>query len=171
MGYSIQFYSFPQGQVAKVRRGEGLEDLRRRLDTHGSAIFQLKSAQGTAKGVLDALDRLLDTSLCNLLGAVIGDLDGRKTDPRAGRLNADDLSDAVDAFEHLAEAIELDPDEEDDEDIEQEELFHLRNRLEGTAEAIDMGLDEFEVFVDELLETFKAAVNEERELIALVSSD
>ncbi|MFN3202921.1 MAG: hypothetical protein ACE366_31300 [Bradymonadia bacterium] len=167
MGHTIDFFALPPGQIAKVRHAEGLEGLQRRLKEHGQMLTSLSLECEPVKA-FKALEKLLETPLVCLLGAEVGPLDGRKTDPKAGLMGADDVSDTVDCFEGLSEALHIDLEEADEDD--DSELFDLRSLAEETADGIDMAFDDFETFVDELFETLKVALDKERAVVTLVSS-
>lgn len=166
MGHTIDLYTLPPIQVAKVRGKEGVEGVRRRCTENGDHLGTMEFGDGATE-LFDALDQLLSTRLADLLGAELGDLDGSVTEPRVGHLNADDITDAIEALEQLSEALELDADE--DEDYESSDLLGLRNRAEEIAD--DLGLtidDDFADAINELIEHLKAAVEEESDIVTIV---
>jgi hypothetical protein len=112
----------------------------------------------------------LDIKLSDLLGAEIGDLDGQQTTPKVGHLSEDDMSDAMDQLDRLGEAIDLDPDEEDDEDYDRVQLYDLRKRAEEMAQDLDLVFDDdFAALVNELVDNLRAARDEDGEIIAFVN--
>jgi hypothetical protein len=80
------------------------------------------------------------------------------------------MSDAIDNLEQLSEAIDLDPDEEDDEDFDRAQQFELRSRAEEISD--DLGLvfdDDFANMIHDLLDNLRAARDEDAEIIAFVN--
>jgi hypothetical protein len=166
MGHTIDLYSLPPAQVAKVRGKEGVEGVRRRCKENGEHLGTMEFADGATE-LFDALDVLLSTRLADLLGSELGDLDGAVTEPRIGHLNGDDISDCIEALEQLAEALELDADEE--EDYEGSDLLALRNRAEEIADDLGLSIDDdFADAINELIDNLKAALDEESDIVAIV---
>src|SRR5688572_30452501 len=110
MPHTIDLYSLPPSQVAKVRGKEGVEGVRRRCKENGEHLGTMEFGESTHE-LFDALDILLTTRLADLLGSELGDFDGAVSKPRIGHLTGDDITDAIEALEQLAEALELDADD------------------------------------------------------------
>ena len=168
MGQTLKFYSCPAGQIPKLRQAEGLEGLQRRLERNGKLISSLSTRMNLQK-LLPAFDELLELSSAKLLGTTLGPLDGRKTTPKAGWMSTDDISDAVEGFDDISSALQLDLEDEDDEDDEDDNsaLYELREQLDELADDLDIDLEDLESLVDELQEIFRAVSVQEAELIAL----
>jgi len=85
-------------------------------------------------------------------------------------LSEDDMSDAMDQLDRLGEAIDLDPDEEDDEDYDRVQLYELRKRAEEMANDLDLVFDDdFAALIGELVDNLRAARDEDGEIIAFVN--
>ena len=169
MAFFLDFYALPAAQMVKVRKSEGVEGLRKRCEEMGEHLgrTEFKEAPGD---LFEALDKLLSIRLAELLGSQIGDLDGTSSSPCVGHLSEDDMSDAMDSLEQLSEAIELDPDEDDDEDFDRAQQFELRQRAEEIAD--DLGLvidDDFGDLITDLIDNLRAARDENGEIIAFVN--
>jgi hypothetical protein len=169
MAHTIDLYSLPPAQVAKVRGKEGVEGVRRRVKEAGEHLGTMDFGEGIHE-LFDALDLLLTIRLADLLGSQLGDLDGAITKPKIGHLSGDDITDAIEALEQLAEALELDPD--DEEDYETSDLLGLRNRAEEIAEELSLSIDDdFADAINELIDNLKAAIDEDSDLIAIVQEE
>lgn len=169
MPFFLDFYALPPAQMLKVRKSEGVAGLRKRCEEFGEHLGRT-DFNDSPTDLFDGLDLVLGTRLAELLGGEIGDLDGTATTPKVGHLNEDDISDAIDGLEQLSEAIDLDPDEEDDEDFDRAQQFGLRTRAEEIAE--DLGLvfdDDFADLINDLLDNLRAARDEDGEIIAFVN--
>lgn len=169
MPFFLDFYALSAAQMVKVRKSEGVEGLRKRCEELGEHLgrTEFNDAPGD---LFDGLDQMLGTRLAELLGAEIGDLDGTSTSPKVGHLSEDDMSDAIDNLEQLSEAIDLDPDEEDDEDYDRAQQYELRSRAEEISD--DLGLvfdDDFANIIHDLLDNLRAARDEDAEIIAFVN--
>jgi hypothetical protein len=169
MAFFLDFYALNAAQLTKVRRSEGVEGLRKRCEEFGEHLGRTEFAT-PPNDLFDALDQLLDTKLSDLLGTELGDLDGGHTNPKVGHLSEDDMSDAMDQLDRLGEAIDLDPDEEDDEDYDRVQLYELRKRAEEMASDLDLVFDDdFAALLGELVDNLRAARDEDSEIIAFVN--
>lgn len=168
MGHKIELYSLPPAQVAKVRKRDSVDAIRERCEEHGELLSNMEFADATTE-MFEALDVILGTThLADLLGAELGDFNGLASKPRVGHLGGDEITDAVDSLEQLAEALELDADE--DEDYEGGDLIGLRNHTEQVADEHGFVVDDdFADMVNELIDILRAAIDEERDLVSIVS--
>jgi hypothetical protein len=168
MAHHLDFHALPQGQISKLRKSEGVDGLIRRILDNGEHIGRIEFADVDPSELFDGIDHLLNIQLSDLLGCDVGDLDGGAFDPKCGYLSNDDMSDALEALDQLVEAIDLDPDEEDDEDFDRVRLFQIRGRAEELAEDLKLVFDDdFADLVNDLADFTRAARDEDGALITV----